>query len=72
MITPGMKGDRVYENLVKLKPSIKIIISSGFSSRDDYEKYKKMDNCELVSKPFEIKTLLAKLASLINQGDLKK
>jgi len=57
LIMPGMGGYEVFKQLRSIDPDAKIIISSGFSVGEVFDKLKKAGCNEFVHKPYQAKTL---------------
>ena len=65
MIMPGLSGGEVFDSLKRSDPSVKVLLSSGYSL--DGEAKKIMDRgCDgFIQKPFSIKELSAKAGELL-------
>ena len=57
MTMPNMTGDKLAQELLKIRPGIPIILCTGFSEHITAEKAKAMGIRELVMKPFVMKEL---------------
>jgi len=53
---PGMNGRQLVEEALRLKPSLKVIIASGYSTREE-EGGKPAGNVAYLSKPFDMQQL---------------
>jgi len=49
---PGMNGDKVYQEIVRIRPDVPIIVCSGSSHRDIQTKFPAKGVVEFLSKPF--------------------
>lgn len=66
MIMPGMSGSEVYENLRKIKPDIKVLLSSGYSINGNAQEILDRGcNC-FIQKPFTLNDLSRKLREVLD------
>jgi two-component system cell cycle sensor histidine kinase/response regulator CckA len=65
MIMPDMPGGAVFEELKRIDPDLKVLISSGYSM--DNRAKELLDNgcCGFIQKPFRIEALTKKLAEIL-------
>ncbi len=65
MVMPRMKGQILYEEIIKINPDIKMIFISGYSK--DMFKLSEIprDRLEFVPKPFSKGALLGKIRSIL-------
>jgi CheY-like chemotaxis protein len=67
MVMPGMSGKDTYETLKALNPGIKILLSSGYSLKDQTTRILQ-DGCDgFIQKPFSIKDLSLKLREILDR-----
>ncbi|SMC60212.1 Signal transduction histidine kinase [Desulfocicer vacuolatum DSM 3385] len=57
MTMPGMTGDQLIEKLIELKPHVRVIICSGYSSRMNKKEAARVGAAAYLMKPFEISVL---------------
>ena len=67
---PNMTGDRLAQELLKIRPGIPIILCTGFSEHITEEKAKAMGIQELAMKPIVLKELAKTLRRAL--GDREK
>jgi two-component system cell cycle sensor histidine kinase/response regulator CckA len=65
MNMPGMSGAAVFEELRKLDPDIKILLSSGYSPDAQTMALLSSGSCGFIQKPFTIAALTQKLSELL-------
>jgi two-component system, cell cycle sensor histidine kinase and response regulator CckA len=58
---PDMNGTETFHRLRELDPSVKVILSSGYSRDDQIEELLRCGAVGFVQKPFEMQALLAHL-----------
>ena len=65
LIMPGMQGGEVFDNMKKINPDVKVLISSGYSI--DGEAKRLMDcGCHgFIQKPFDLSTLSRKVGEIM-------
>jgi len=63
-IPGGMGGEEAVRELLKIDPSAKVIVSSGYSNDPAMVKFKDFGFCASISKPFNIQDLKTVLESL--------
>ena len=54
---PGMNGRETYERIIKIHPSQKAIIASGFAETEDVQATQKLGAGKYIKKPFTLQTL---------------
>jgi CheY-like chemotaxis protein len=54
---PGMTGDLLASELMKIRPDIPVIICTGYSERIDEQRAKQLGIKGLMMKPFTIRIL---------------
>jgi CheY-like chemotaxis protein len=68
LIMPGMSGRECFQELVRCDPSIKILISSGYGSRDWTADSAPIDAAGFVKKPYATGELLRAVRSTLDGG----
>ena len=67
---PEMRGDELAEELLQRRPGIKVLCMSG-DLGVLLERYTSVDDLPFIPKPFRAEELLARIASLIQNGRVK-
>lgn len=57
MLMPVMNGKQCFEEMLKVDPAVKVILSSGFSKEEDVHEMKEKGLCNFIRKPFRRSTL---------------
>ncbi len=65
-IKGGMGGQETIEMLKEIDPSVKAIVSSGYSDNPVIANYKQYGFCEVVAKPYEMVEFSQKLYRVVN------
>jgi len=68
MTMPEMTGDRLAQEIMKIRHEIPIILCSGYSEHISQEKAKKIGIREFVMKPFEMKALAETIRKVLDGG----
>lgn len=61
MAMPGMPGDEALPIIRKLRPDIRVIVSSGFHEHDVQEHFSNIEGCRFLPKPYTREQLLAEV-----------
>lgn len=61
---PDMGGREIYEGIIRTRPAIPVIFSTGYASESEIEPCLKTPNVALLSKPYTIEELLAAIEQL--------
>lgn len=61
LIMPIMGGITTYEKLKKINPQLKVLLSTGFSLTGKAKELLQSGLCDLIQKPFQVKSLLLKV-----------
>ena len=70
MIMPGMSGSETFDHLRKIKPDVKILLSSGYSVDGQATKILQRGCNGFIQKPFNINQLAQKIQKILpNQGN---
>ena len=62
---PGMSGRVVFEELRKLKPDVKVLLTSGFGLDGQTQELLASGGCDFIQKPFSIAALTQKLSKIL-------
>lgn len=57
IMDPGMNGRETYERIVKINPTQKAVIASGFAETDDAKKAKKLGAGQYIKKPYTLEKI---------------
>jgi len=71
MTMPNLTGDRLTQELLKIRPEIPIILCTGFSERITEEKAKKLGVREFVMKPLVMKDLAQAIQRALDRQKTK-
>ena len=69
MTMPGMTGDRLADAMLKIRPDLPIIVSTGFSEQINKEKAQKMGIRRLLGKPVAPGTLLETIREIFDHEE---
>ena len=64
---PGMGGEKCLAEMVRLKPDIKLILTSGHPPDDDLCETIAAAGCEFIGKPYPLNALLRKVREVLNR-----
>ena len=62
---PGMSGGAVFEELRKLKPDVKILLTSGYGLGGQTQGLLASGGCGFIQKPFTIAALTQRLSEIL-------
>lgn len=62
---PLMDGEQTYRELIKINPSARIIISSGYGAQDMKSVFSSGGQVDFIQKPFTITELGAKIQTIL-------
>jgi CheY-like chemotaxis protein len=65
MNMPGMSGGVVFEELRKLKPDVKVLLTSGYGLDPQTQELLASGGCGFIQKPFPIAALTRKLTEIL-------
>ncbi len=65
VVMPGMKGPALYEQLLKTHPETRVLYMSGYTGEAFAESAEQITPRQFLQKPFEVKTLLDKVAGVL-------
>lgn len=66
LVMPEMDGKQCLEEVLRIDPSVKVMISSGFSANGKISNVMKIGAKEFVTKPYDIDQLLLKIREVID------
>ena len=64
---PGVSGESVYDEIKKIKPEVKVIVTTGFSFNGEVQKLLDRGVESYLKKPFDMKELSHVLFSVLNR-----
>jgi len=64
---PEMSGGAAFAELKKIRPEVKMLISSGFSKEGSASEILRARACGFIQKPFRIRDLSASLSSILKK-----
>jgi len=64
---PGMGGDEVFHELRKIRPDVKVIISSGYGEQELRERFDGQTLAGVLQKPYRMNVLIAKLHEALTE-----
>jgi DNA-binding NtrC family response regulator len=62
---PGMGGHKCLSELIKINPSVKVLIASGYSQNGTADKTMNAGARGFIEKPFQIVELLRKIREIL-------
>jgi CheY-like chemotaxis protein len=65
---PRMTGIELAEALVRVRPSIPIVLTTGFAEADVFDRRQRLPIAEVVSKPYSLEDLGAALSRALQRG----
>ena len=65
---PGMGGHKCLARLLEIDPGVRVLISSGYSARDQAKGLEKSGASGFIGKPYQIKDLLIKIRDILDSG----
>ena len=69
LIMPGMGGRKCLEEILKLNPSQKVIIASGYSINGSAQDLLGKGAKDFIKKPYEMRPMLAKVREVLDQKE---
>ncbi len=66
LIMPGMGGQKCFQELLRINPEIKVIISTGASAEEQVREAFKPHPVGFVSKPYQLKDMLSKVREVLD------
>lgn len=68
LIMPGMGGKRCLEELLRIKPELKVVIASGYSPEDDANTAMESGAKGFISKPYNVRNMLSEVREVLDAG----
>ena len=68
---PGMSGEEVLPELRKIRPGIKVVVSSGYNEVETMAQFKGHSVSGFVQKPYTLDRLAEKVKSALDERDLR-
>ena len=65
LFMPKMDGKEVYSRMRSLRPSTKILITTGYPIDEQTKKQFTKDSVSFIGKPFDVKSFIAKINAMI-------
>ncbi len=72
VVAPGMAGPTLADQLTELKPDLRVLFMSGYDNRQVVQKYVVEKGSLLLTKPFTLKQLEAKVAEALKSQKVAK
>ena len=69
MTMPGMNGAEALAEIRKIEPHARVILTSGYDGQDTVASLIGAEGVEFLQKPYRARTLIAKLASVLENKD---
>jgi DNA-binding NtrC family response regulator len=63
---PGMGGRRCLERMLEIKPDLKTIVTSGYSSAASVEDIHKSGTSVFIEKPYQLENLLRAIREVVD------
>ena len=64
ILMPKMSGVELYNEIIKIKPDIKILFISGYTEKDEIQKFLKENKLNYINKPFQFEVMLEKIKKI--------
>lgn len=68
MIMPGLSGSETFDSIREIDPSIKVILSSGYSLEGQAQQIMDRGCCGFIQKPFNLAALSGKVREVLEGG----
>ncbi len=68
VVAPGMSGPMLADKLTEMQPDLKVLYISGYDNTHVVQKYVVEKGHALLSKPFTVDELKAKISELLNRA----
>ncbi len=65
---PGLDGEEVFQEIKKVKPNVKVILSSGYNEQDVTQKFAGKGLAGFIQKPYVPQTLLEKIKEILDDN----
>jgi len=67
MIMPGLSGSEVFDHIRELNPSVKVILSSGYSLNDQAQQIMSKGCQGFIQKPFDLTGISRKIREVLEK-----
>jgi len=67
MIMPGLSGLETYQAISRICPGLPVLLSSGYSPRDDLKEIMRNPAVQYLQKPYSIKNLLKTIQNMVGE-----
>jgi CheY-like chemotaxis protein len=71
VVSPGMSGPMIADQISALKPDIKVLFMSGYDGTQVVQRYVIEKGYSLLTKPFSMEQLEAKVRAVLSPGEQK-
>lgn len=61
MVMPGLSGQELFSELKKIKPEVKVILSSGYAAEDIAGELMENEGADFIEKPYSLAELVEKI-----------
>ncbi len=68
MVMPGISGKDVYDRMIRIRPDLKVLFSSGYALEGEAAELVGNGRNDFIQKPFSMKEFSDRVRRLINQG----
>lgn len=72
VVAPGMAGPTLADQLTELRPELRVLFMSGYDSTQVVQKYVVEKGFLLLTKPFTMKQLVAKVAEALKPSKMSR
>jgi DNA-binding NtrC family response regulator len=66
MTMPGLSGDETFGELRKLRPDLKVVLTSGYSEQDATNRFVGQGLAGFIQKPFEMDRLVSAIRKVLD------
>jgi two-component system cell cycle sensor histidine kinase/response regulator CckA len=66
LIIPDMNGVKVYEEIAKIKPDVKVLFTSGLDLKNTTIKRENKKSIDFIQKPFDLNALAQKTKKILS------
>jgi CheY-like chemotaxis protein len=70
VVMPGMSGPMLVDRLLAMQPNLPVLFMSGYDDRQVVQRYVLKEGFALLSKPFTLEILTAKVHDMLPSGPL--
>ena len=68
LVMPGMSGKRCLEELIRLDPNVKVLVSSGYAANGSTRDAAESGARGFISKPYDAKDVLRAIRTILDRG----